>query len=129
MVITTDEAHFYLSVSLNRQNDRAWADSNPQIIDERPLHSQKVTVWCVVASFGIWDPYVFEEDDKAVTVTSDRYVDMLLNFIKPKLPGLPRGNTVWFQQDGATAHAGGKCLHELKKMFPGCIISLRGDIG
>ena len=62
-----------------------------------------------------------------VTVISDRYCDMLLNFLRPKLNELEED--VWFQQDGATAHTSHLSLSILREMFPGHRISLRGDIG
>ena len=36
---------------------------------------------------------------------------------------------MWFQQDGATAHTFRGSLSLLREIFPGHVISLRGDIG
>jgi hypothetical protein len=70
---------------------------------------------------------LFEEDGESVTVTSDRYVQMLRNFLEPILK--ERGNpAVWFQQDGATAHTARGSMGVLREMFPGRLISLRDDI-
>ena len=52
---------------------------------------------------------------------------MLQNFLRPKLDELEE--EVWFQQDGATAHTSRRSLSILREMFPGHLISLRGDIG
>ena len=42
----------------------------------------------------------------------------------------PHGaDNVCFQQDGATAHTSRRSLSLLREMFPGHVISLRGDIG
>jgi len=38
-------------------------------------------------------------------------------------------DNVWFQQDSATAHTSRHSLSLLREMFPGHVISLRGDIG
>jgi len=35
----------------------------------------------------------------------------------------------WFQQDGATAHTARRSVLVLREMFPGKLISLRGDAG
>ncbi|KAJ4445210.1 hypothetical protein ANN_07011 [Periplaneta americana] len=35
---------------------------------------------------------------------------------------------IWFQQDGATAHTAGQTINLLHELFPGHIISHRGDI-
>lgn len=75
------EAHFLLSGFVNKQNFRYWAESIPQHQHERPLHSQKLTVWCAVSSLEIIGPNFFEdESDSAVTVNSERYCEMLANF-------------------------------------------------
>jgi len=77
--------------------------------------------------FGVWGPYFFEKEGVTVTVTSDRYCDMLQNFLRPKMDELEED--VWFQQDGATAHTSRRSLSIFREMFPGHLISLRGDIG
>ena len=53
---------------------------------------------------------------------------MLENFLRPKLDDLDIEH-VWFQQDGATAHTARRSLAVLREMFPGHLISLRGDVG
>jgi hypothetical protein len=40
---------------------------------------------------------------RALTVSADRYVDMLQNFLVPELHARQLDN-IWFQQDGATPH-------------------------
>ena len=77
-VVLTDEAHFYLNGEVNKQNCRYWSPENPRRINERPLHSPKVTVWCAVGTFGIIGPYFFEENGAVVTVTFDRYIVCLI---------------------------------------------------
>ena len=54
---------------------------------------------------------------------------MLQNFLMPKLRNLGENATVWFQQDGATAHTAKKSMDVLRGLFPAHLISLRGDIG
>ncbi|GFG36036.1 hypothetical protein Cfor_03722 [Coptotermes formosanus] len=41
-----------------------------------------------------------DEGGKAITVISHRYTEMINEFLSPNLPP---SNTLWFQQDGATA--------------------------
>ena len=93
----------HLSGAVNKQNFRYWAERNPPELQERPLHSPRVTVWCAVADFGVIGPYIFEEGGATVTVTSGRYVEMLETFLCPKLDDVDTED-VWFQQDGATAY-------------------------
>jgi len=81
----TDEAHFHLSGYVKKQNYCYWAPENPQELHQHPLHSESLTVWCGIASFGVLGPYFFENNaGAAVTVTSERYVAMLRNFCEPE---------------------------------------------
>ena len=59
-----------------------------------------------------------EEGGATVTVTSDRYAPNWTMWIQK----------MWFQQDGATAHTARRSLRVLREMFPGRLISLRGDV-
>jgi hypothetical protein len=79
-----DEAHFHLSGCVNKQNFHYWMDANLQQLHECPLHSEHVTVWCCVGSFGVTVPHFFE-DGHAVTVNSGRCVHMLHNFLAPEI--------------------------------------------
>jgi len=99
------EALFHLDAYVNKQNCRFWAAENPRELHQRPLHTANVSIWCGISKVGIVGPYFFEEAGAAVTVTSERYVEMLRNFLRPQLQSL-RVNMeeMWFQQDGATAH-------------------------
>ena len=85
LVLYSDEADFHLCGTVNKQNFRYWAESNPRSLRERPLHCLRVTVWCAIARFGIWGPYFLEEENVVATVNSDRYCKMLENFLKPRL--------------------------------------------
>jgi len=38
-----------------------------------------------VSRLGVVGPYVFEEGGETVTVTSNRYCEMLENFLRPRL--------------------------------------------
>jgi hypothetical protein len=80
----SDEAHFHFSGYVNKQDFHYWSDANPQQLHERPLHSESVTVWCCVGSFGMIGPYFFE-DGHAATVNSGHYVHMLHNFLIPEI--------------------------------------------
>ena len=64
----SDEAHFHLTGYVNKQNYRYWADSNPKEVHERPLHSSRPRVWCVISSRGVIGPYFFENVER-ITMT------------------------------------------------------------
>ena len=48
-IFLSDEAHFTLGEHVNKQNDRIWDSENSQVMEERSLHPEKVTVF---AFFG-----------------------------------------------------------------------------
>ena len=48
-IFFSDEAHVTLGGYVNKQNDRIWGYENPQVIEERPLHQEKVTLWCALS--------------------------------------------------------------------------------
>ena len=144
--INSDEAHFHLSGFVNKQNFCYCPESSPRELNERPLHSKRVTMWCTVANCGAWGPYFFEEEDKAVSVTSvhpyffeeeDKAisatsvycVQMLQNVLKPKLQDLRENAMVWIQQDGVATHTAKNQWMFCKNSFAADLISLCGDIG
>jgi hypothetical protein len=56
-IIFSDEAHFHLSGYVNKQNCRIWGTENPHAVEEKPMHPQRVTVWCGFWSKGIIGPF------------------------------------------------------------------------
>jgi len=129
-VLVTDEANFHLCGNVNSQNCRYWATENPRDIHQKTLHSEKVIVWCGIASFGVIGPYFFEDEaGRSVTVSSTCYTEMLCTFLEQELQRLGVENqTLWFQQDGATAHTLRTAMRVLKEMFPAHLLSRRGNI-
>ena len=130
ILFMSDEAHFHLNSMVNQQNCHYWANENSQQFHEKPLHSPKVTVWYAVSQACIIGPYFFEDGNgRAVTVNSERYVEMITNFF---LPELRRRRVpirrVWFQQDGATAHTARASMDVICPRFPGRLISRFGDV-
>ena len=99
-IIFSDESHIYLNGFMNKQNFRKWSPTKPVGVFDKPLHSPKVTVWCGLSSNRVYGPYFFQDPDgKALTVTSDTYIEMLNTMFTGDI--YPDR---WFQQDGATAH-------------------------
>ena len=37
-------------------NKNIWGSENPQVIEEMPLHLEKVTVWCAILFEGVIEP-------------------------------------------------------------------------
>ena len=53
-IFFSDGAHFIHDGYVNKQNYRIWGCENPQVIEERPLHPDKVTVWYAFWSEGVF---------------------------------------------------------------------------
>ena len=88
-LIIRNEAHFHLNGHVNKQDIRVWNTENPRIAYAIELHPRKVTVWCGVTSERIIGPYFFEDpDENAVTVTGERYREMLENFVQPEIANM-----------------------------------------
>ena len=54
-------------------------------------------------------------------------LDYDTGFFQPALEAMQLEDT-WFQQDGATAHTAMITMNCLRQIFPGRLISLRGDV-
>ncbi|CAJ0929999.1 unnamed protein product [Ranitomeya imitator] len=67
------------------------------------------------------------DNGRAITVNSERYLSMIQDYFQPALEAMELEDT-WFQQDGATAHTARVTMNCLRQMFPGRLISLRGDV-
>lgn len=127
-MIMSDEAHFDMNGFVNKQNCRIWALENPRVIHQRPLHPRRVTVWCGVWYRGVIGPYFFEDNaGNSLTVTGERYREMLQNFLAPQIQQFNLQN-MWFQQDGATCHTARETMNLLRTLFPGRLISRFGDV-
>ena len=119
-LIMSDEVHFHLNGFINKQNCRIWGSENPHVTAERQLHPQKCTVWCGVTVDEVIGPYFFKNEGENVTVTGARYRQMLEDFVRPWVQNKP---SMWFQQDGATAHTARETLNLLQDIFGNRIIS------
>ncbi|CAI6366289.1 unnamed protein product [Macrosiphum euphorbiae] len=83
-IIFSDEAHFHMSGFVNKQNCRLWGTENPQQIEQRQMHPERVTVWCGFWSGGVIGPYFFQDEyENTVTVNGERYRDMITEFLWP----------------------------------------------
>ena len=96
------DAHFHIRGYVNKQNCRIWGSEKPYVIIEKPLHPQRVTVWCEFWYGGIIGLFFFKnKQGAAVTVNGERYRTMLNEFLFPKIEEDDMDD-IWFQQDGAT---------------------------
>ena len=97
-LICSDEAYFYLTLPLNKQNIRIWSDSQPFEGIEKTLQDEKILVWCGMSAEKIYGPYYFE-----TSVNQHNYLEMLKWFYVKHRKDKGYKN-YYFQQDGATPH-------------------------
>ena len=127
-LIMSDEAHFHLNGTVNKQNFRYWASENPRELHQRPPHTPKVTVWCGMGKCGIFGPFFFKEEDTA-TVTSDRSILMFENYFLLELRRREINTaSMRFQQDGATVHTARASMTAVQAAFPNHVISRFRDL-
>lgn len=126
-IIFSDESHVYLHSSPNKQNSRQWLAQKPDTRSSVPLHSQKVTVWCGFNSRKVFGPYFYEDSEsgKAVTVTKERYTEMLAQIFPEDSEDVD--SEAIFQQDGAPAHTSRMAMEFLSNRFPNRLISKNSD--
>lgn len=98
-VLWSDEAIFKLNGSVNRHNCVYWEEENPQVTIERELNLPGVVVWAGIWSGGLVGPYFFPG-----TVTQHSYLDMLRDYLLPRIAPLVRHSGLHLQQDGAAPH-------------------------
>jgi len=88
-------------------------------------NSQRVTVWSGISAFRINGPYFFEDETgSAVTVTSNRCMHMVNEFLFPQCCRHDIDfATTWFQQAGATAPTARQSMNTLRTVFERHLIS------
>ena len=108
---------------------RELGECNGRVQATNPLHSPKCTVWAAISARGIIRPIFIEESGAAVTVTKERYVEVLKTFkseLQTFFPSLM--SKFWFKQDGASFHTSNPSRDWLKENFGGRVISLKTDL-
>ena len=98
-LIVSDEAYFYLTESLNKQNNRSWDIERPTDGIEKPLHSEKLLVFCAISATKIYGPYYF-----STSVNQHNYLEMLKVWFWPKHLRTSEYKKYYFQQDGTPPH-------------------------
>lgn len=107
-----DEAHFHLNGYINRQNYRFWGIENPRQLHQHQAHSKKCTVWCGVMAERIIGPYFFENDaGQPEIIDGAQYRAMVEGFLRPEVGA---NQSLWFQQDGASAHTARETMSLLR---------------
>lgn len=115
----SDEAHFWLSGYVNKQNYRFWAKENPRIVRTTTMKPQRITVWCAICAEGIIGPFFFEGN-----VTGESYKKMLETEFIPVAQGLGLIDGYWFMQDGARPHRTREVFDLLNEHFNDRVLGL-----
>ena len=76
----SDEAAFHLNGRVNRHNCVIWGKENPHAMQEVPLKSPRLVVWCGMFKNSIIGPFFFNGN-----VNSASYPAMLETYLIPEL--------------------------------------------
>lgn len=109
----SDEAHFHLHGGVNKHNCRYWASINPHWYSEKPLHSDRTTVWAAIWHGGVIGPFFFDDN-----VNGENYLALLQTDFWPAFSMLPHSNRIVFMQDGAPPHWSRMVRNWLNEMLP-----------
>lgn len=115
----TDEAHFWLSGYVNKQNYRFWGKSKPEVFRTKRTQRIRVTAWIAISAIGVIGPFYFEDN-----VNGQSYKTMLEEQFLPIAHGLGAVEDFWFMQDGAMPHRTGEVMELLDEHFHGRVIGL-----
>jgi hypothetical protein len=118
----TDEAHCDLHGYVNKQKYRHWGTQKPEFCVSKPLHSQRLTVWCAISASGIIGPYFLTE-----TITRLSYREQILKKFIPEAKRKKMVRDYWFQQDGARPHRTEDNLNLIANDFGARIIGLDAE--
>jgi hypothetical protein len=111
----SDEAWFHLNGYVNSQNCRFWCAENPHLIEESPLHSQKLGVWAAMSAKRVFILFF------NTTVTSEVYCGFVDSFVETLSE--VEVFSGWFQQDNATPHTAKRTMARLEAYFGERVIS------
>ena len=114
-----DEAHFWLTGHVNKQNHRFWGSENPRIFETTSLKPQRTTVWCALSGVGIVGPVFLDQN-----VNGERYRQMLEDEFIPVIQGAKRIDRYWFMQDGAAPPRTEAVFNLIDEHFDGRVLGL-----
>ncbi|PNF19367.1 hypothetical protein B7P43_G06707 [Cryptotermes secundus] len=90
--IFSDESTFHVSGKVNTHNCRIWGSENPRVSLEHVRDSPKVNVFCALSKYRVYGPFF----SMKTTITSIVYLDMLQEFLIPKLDEDDQEGRIYF---------------------------------
>lgn len=115
----SDEAHFWLTGFVNKQNHRFWARENPRIFETTSMKPKRITVWCAICEAGIFGPVFIDRN-----VNGELYKQLLIEEFIPFAQGMDAIDRFWFMQDGALPHRTIEVFRVLDEHFTGRVLGL-----
>ncbi|GBL88968.1 hypothetical protein AVEN_255138-1 [Araneus ventricosus] len=125
-IIWTDEACFSLKGMFNRQNVHTCLLENPRYaVEVRHQLRWSINVW-----FGIFNDRLIGPVFYEVTLTGQRYLELLQDVITDFVENLPlrQLRNVWFQHDGAPPHKISNVKQYLMETFQNQVIGYCGFV-
>ena len=120
-ILMSNEAHMHWQRTVNKQNFRYWLAANDNKV---PFMIQNYCLVCCLVQRRHWPYFLQNKDGQAITVTR-HFAEIINEFLASKLPP---DHTLWFQQDGNTAHMAVISKAALRHLFPQQVISCVGDV-
>jgi hypothetical protein len=125
-MLISDEAHCHTLGFVKKQSMLYWAPLNPIEMHEEPFNSSKVVNGVLCRIVG---QFLFENDKgETLTVTVERYIAILQNFLLPKLEAFGvLSNNLYFKRNRHSVHAA-RCIVEVFRYLFRRVISRFGGI-
>src|ERR1043166_7844808 len=116
-ILWSDETIFTREGIFNQHNLHVYSHQNPHATRQMCFQQRwSVNVWAGILGDKIVDPYIIQE-----TLTGQRYLVLLQDVLPDLLWSAGVSNqarrTIWFQQDGATAHFSKEVRQYLDQAF------------
>ena len=112
---------------MNNHNNVFWGDAPPEEVTDKQLKGPKVTAFVAYnARRGLLGPYWFEERGRTVTITANRYCEIIRQFHADLNRILTPGQfrLAWFMQDGTSPHTAHETISYLQELFGNRLLCL-----
>jgi hypothetical protein len=114
-ILWSDQAIFHVGGFVNRHKIHYWDAQGPNVTVEKIQNRPKVTVCCEMMATCVISPYFLRD-----TMNSERYLQMLQDYIWPTISGWENTDDLIFMHDGAPPHFANAICAWLNEKFPGC---------